>query len=80
MLLSKRISVLSESLTIAISSKAKEMKAAGLDVISFSAGEPDFDTPEVIKNAVKLALDKGCGKYTAVPGTPEVLEAIATKL
>ena len=62
MLLSKRISVLSESLTIAISSKAKEMKAAGLDVISFSAGEPDFDTPEIIKNAVKSALDKGCGK------------------
>ncbi|WP_096024789.1 pyridoxal phosphate-dependent aminotransferase [Campylobacter lanienae] len=80
MLLSKRISVLSESLTIAISAKAKEMKAAGLDVISFSAGEPDFDTPEVIKNAVKSALDNGCGKYTPVPGTPEVLEAIATKL
>ena len=80
MLLSKRISVLSESLTIAISSKAKEMKAAGLDVISLSAGEPDFDTQAVIKNAVKSALDNGCGKSTPVTGTPEVLEAIATKL
>lgn len=79
-MLSKKIGVLSESLTIAISSKAKEMKADGKDVISFSAGEPDFDTPNVIKDAVKRALDNGCGKYTPVPGTPEVLEAIATKL
>lgn len=79
-MLSKRIQILSESLTIAISSKAKEMKASGIDVISFSAGEPDFDTPETIKNAVKTALDNGCGKYTPVPGTPDVLKAIATKL
>ncbi len=79
-MLSKKIGVLSESLTIAISSKAKEMKANGQDVISFSAGEPDFDTPNVIKEAVKRALDSGCGKYTPVPGRPEVLKAIATKL
>ncbi|MCD8212454.1 MAG: pyridoxal phosphate-dependent aminotransferase [Campylobacter sp.] len=80
MVLAKRTQTLSESLTIAISSKAKEMKAAGIDVISLSAGEPDFDTPVIIKNAVKEALDKGCNKYTPVPGTPDVLKAIATKL
>ena len=56
------------------------MKARGEDVISFGAGEPDFDTPEIIKNEVKTALDKGCGKYTAVAGTPEVREAVAAKL
>ncbi|MGH1599962.1 pyridoxal phosphate-dependent aminotransferase [Campylobacter majalis] len=80
MKLAKRISSLSESLTIAISTKAAELKAKGIDVLSFSAGEPDFDTPEVIKNAVKTALDKGCSKYTPVPGTKEVLQAIAYKL
>lgn len=79
-MLSNRVGVLSESLTIAISSLAKEMKAKGEDVVSFSAGEPDFDTPKAIKDAVKVALDKGCGKYTAVPGSPEVLKAIASKL
>ena len=79
-MLSKRVQVLGESLTIEISTKAKEMKARGEDVISFGAGEPDFDTPEIIKNEVKAALDKGCGKYTAVAGTPEVREAIAAKL
>ena len=79
-MLSKRVQVLGESLTIEISTKAKEMKARGEDVISFGAGEPDFDTPEIIKNEVKSALDKGCGKYTAVAGTPEVREAVAAKL
>lgn len=80
MKLSKRVSVLEESITIAISSLAKEMKAKGEDVISLSAGEPDFDTPKAIKNAVVKALDKGCSKYTPIPGTPEVLKAIQTKL
>ncbi|ALV24417.1 aspartate aminotransferase, aminotransferase, classes I and II [Campylobacter iguaniorum] len=79
-MLSKRIGVLSESLTIAISSKAKEMKANGIDVISFSAGEPDFDTPKVIKDTVIKALDAGCGKYTPVPGAADTLKAIAVKL
>lgn len=79
-MLSKRVQVLGESLTIAISTLAKEMKANGEDVLSFSAGEPDFDTPKAIKDEVKIALDKGCGKYTPVPGTPQVLNAIATKL
>ncbi|WP_069632439.1 pyridoxal phosphate-dependent aminotransferase [Campylobacter pinnipediorum] len=79
-MLSQRMQTLSESLTIAISAKAKQMKADGVDVISFSAGEPDFDTPKAIKDAVKEALDSGCGKYTAVAGEPDVLKAIATKL
>ncbi|WP_170020161.1 pyridoxal phosphate-dependent aminotransferase [Campylobacter sp. RM16190] len=79
-MLSNRVQVLSESLTIAISSLAKEMKAKGEDVVSFSAGEPDFDTPKAIKDAVVKALDKGCGKYTAVPGSPDVLKAIVSKL
>lgn len=80
MKLSNRIGKLSQSLTIAISSKAKEMKANGLDVAVFSAGEPDFDTPEIAKNAVIKAMQKGCGKYTAVPGTNEILNAVVSKL
>lgn len=79
-MLSKRVQTLSESMTIAISTLAKKMKANGENVISLSAGEPDFDTPQTIKNAVIEAMEKGCGKYTAVPGTPEILEAIAYKL
>lgn len=80
MKLANRINKLSESLTIAISAKAKAMKSAGVDMISFSAGEPDFDTPDIIKNEVKKALDIGCGKYTPVPGDPNVLKAISQKL
>ena len=79
-MLSKRIQTLSSSLTIAISTLARELKAEGKDVISFSAGEPDFDTPVAVKNAAKKALDEGHTKYTAVPGTPELLEAVANKL
>ena len=79
-MLSKRIQTLSPSLTIAISTLARELKAEGKDVISFSAGEPDFDTPVAVKNAAKAALDAGHTKYTAVPGTPELLQAVADKL
>ncbi len=79
-MLSKRIQTLSASLTIAISSLARDLKAEGKDVISFSAGEPDFDTPVAVKNAAKKALDNGHTKYTAVPGTPELLQAVANKL
>jgi len=73
---------LSESITIAISTKAKEMKAAGIDVISLSAGEPDFMTPKKIRETVKNALDNDSksGKYTPVPGLPEVIDAIRAKL
>lgn len=80
MILSNRIGRLSESLTIAISSKAKELKAQGKDVVIFSAGEPDFDTAEVSKKAVVSAMEKGCGKYTPIPGTNEILNAVVGKL
>lgn len=79
-MLSKRVQSLSESLTIAISTIAREMKARGEDILSFSAGEPDFDTPKIIKNAAIDAIEKGCGKYTAVPGSAELLAAVCEKL
>jgi len=79
-MLSKRIQTLSSSMTIAITTLALELKSQGKDILSFSAGEPDFDTPLAIKNAAKKALDDGKTKYTAIPGTPELLEAVAGKL
>lgn len=75
-----RLSRIKPSPTIAVSTKAAELKAAGMDVIGLGAGEPDFDTPDHIKEAAKAALDKGCGKYTAVAGTLELREAICAKL
>jgi len=78
-MLSKRIQKLSPSLTIAISQKARELKAEGKDVLAFSAGEPDFDTPERIKEEAIKAIKEGFTKYTAVAGIPELLEAIKTK-
>ncbi|MEL6577917.1 MAG: pyridoxal phosphate-dependent aminotransferase, partial [Pseudomonadota bacterium] len=65
--------------TIAISTKANEMKAAGEDVISLGAGEPDFDTPDNIKAAAKAAIDAGRTKYTAPDGIPELKKAIVDK-
>ncbi len=79
-MLSRRIQTLSESLTIAITSLARDLKASGKDVLSFSAGEPDFDTPKAIKEAAIKALNDGFTKYTAVEGIPELREAIADKL
>jgi len=79
-MLSKRIQTLSTSMTIAITTLALELKAEGKDILSFSAGEPDFDTPIEIKEAAKKALDDGKTKYTAIPGTPELLQAVAGKL
>ncbi|RLA70984.1 MAG: pyridoxal phosphate-dependent aminotransferase [Epsilonproteobacteria bacterium] len=79
-MLSDRIQTLSPSLTIAISSLARDLKAQGKDILSFSAGEPDFGTPQRIKDAAIKAINDGFTQYTAVPGTPEVLEAVATKL
>ena len=79
-MLSKRIQVLSPSLTLAITALARDLKAQGKDILSFSAGEPDFDTPQGVKDAAIKAITEGCGKYTAVAGTPEVLKAIAGKL
>ena len=80
MLLSDRIQTLSPSLTIAISSLARELKAQGKDILSFSAGEPDFGTPQRIKEEAIKAINDGFTQYTAVAGIPELLEAIATKL
>lgn len=79
-MLSKRIQSLSPSLTIAISTLAQELKAEGKDVISFSAGEPDFNTPQVIKDAGIAAITAGHTKYTAVPGIVDLRETIAAKL
>ncbi len=79
-MLTKRVQSLSTSLTIAISTLAAELKASGKDVISFSAGEPDFGTPEVIKDEAKKALDANYTGYTAVPGFPELLDAVRDKL
>ena len=80
MLLSDRIQTLSPSLTIAISSLARDLKAQGKDILSFSAGEPDFETPQAIKDEAIKAINDGFTQYTAVPGIPELLEAVATKL
>ncbi len=79
-MLSDRVNTLSESITIAISTLAQELKAQGKDIISFSAGEPDFDTPQVIKDAAIRAINEGFTKYTAVDGIPELKAAIALKL
>ena len=78
--LSERIGRLSPSLTIAVSSLARELKAQGKDVLSFSAGEPDFDTPARIKEEAIKAINEGFTSYTAVAGIPELLEAVAYKL
>lgn len=77
--LSKRISSISPSATLAITAKAKQMKAEGINVVGFGAGEPDFDTPEHIKNAAKKALDEGFTKYTPASGTKELKEAVCKK-
>lgn len=79
-MLSDRIQILSPSLTIAISSLARDLKAQGKDILSFSAGEPDFGTPQRIKEEAIKAINDGFTQYTAVPGTAELLEAVATKL
>ena len=79
-MLTKRINALSESITIAVSNLAQELKAQGKDILSFSAGEPDFDTPQVIKDAAIKAINDGFTKYTAVDGIPALKKAIIDKL
>ncbi|GLR18444.1 pyridoxal phosphate-dependent aminotransferase [Portibacter lacus] len=78
-LLSKRVSEMSESATIKMAQMARELKTQGKDVISLSLGEPDFDTPDHIKEAAKVALDEGFTKYTPVPGLLELRNAIVEK-
>jgi aspartate aminotransferase len=78
--LANRIKAVTPSMTLAISAKAKAMKAEGIDVCSFSAGEPDFDTPTHIKDAAKKALDDGKTRYGPAAGEPALRAAIARKL
>lgn len=77
--LSSRITQIGTSATMAITQTAREMKAAGRDVISLSAGEPDFDTPEHIRLAATKAMNDGATRYTAVDGIPELKSAISEK-
>ena len=77
--ISRRAASLAPSLTLAIDSKAKQMKAEGQDVVVFGTGEPDFDTPQHIKDAAIQALNEGFTKYTASSGIPELRQAIADK-
>lgn len=76
---SKRLQRMAESATIKMSNLARELRAEGHDVIALSLGEPDFDTPDHIKEAAKKALDEGYTKYTPVPGLVELRDAIKTK-
>jgi len=80
MQLSSRANSLTPSLSLSVDSKAKAMKSEGLDVCSFGAGEPDFDTPEHIKAAAIAALETGFTKYTPSSGIPELRQAISEKL
>ena len=80
MKLANRVGKVPPSLTLAITAKAKAMTAEGFDVCSFSAGEPDFDTPNHIKAAAKQALDEGKTKYGPATGEPELRAALARKL
>ena len=78
--ISQKAKNIAPSATLAMDAKAKAMKAAGENVIGFAAGEPDFDTPVAIRDAMKEALDRGMTRYSPVPGTLELRKAIADKL
>jgi aspartate aminotransferase len=78
-IIARRLAAIKPSPTIAVTSLARELKAAGRDVIGLGAGEPDFDTPDSIKEAAIVAIRAGQTKYTAVDGTPELKSAVAAK-
>src|SRR5699024_8135538 len=78
--LAERVDRIAESQTLKMSRLGNELKAKGLDVISLSLGEPDFDTPKSIREAAKKAIDEGYTHYTPVPGYKELREAICHKL
>ncbi len=78
--LSERLQRLAPSATLAMSQKSSEMKAQGIDVINLSVGEPDFNTPDHIKEAAKQAVDDNYSRYSPVPGYPELRKAIVAKL
>ncbi len=77
--LARRILEIPPSPTLSINAKATELKAQGIDVLSFAVGEPDFDTPEHIREAAKKAMDEGQTRYTPVPGTAALRKAVADK-
>ena len=79
-MLADRLKTLAPSSTLAVQAKAKELRARGIDVISFGAGEPDFDTPQRIKDAAVEAMRRGQTKYTEVGGVPELRAAVCAKL
>jgi len=79
-ILSNRITSLSVSATLAMAKKSRELKAQGIDIINLSIGEPDFDTPEFIKEAAQKAINDNHTHYTPVPGYQELREAVVTKL
>ena len=78
--LSDRINLLAESETLAMTRRSRELRTQGFDVINLSIGEPDFDTPDHVKEAAKVAIDQNFSHYTPVPGYAELREAIADKL
>ena len=78
--LSDRLNRLSPSATLAMSQRSSELKAQGVDVINLSVGEPDFNTPDHIKEAAKKAIDDNYSKYSPVPGYPALKNAIVAKL
>src|ERR1043165_3351553 len=78
--IASRLDPIKPSITLAVTAKAAKLKADGIDVVSFGAGEPDFDTPAHIKDAARASLDKGVGKYTEVGGVLPLRKAIATEL
>ena len=82
MKISERIRAMKPSLTLAVAARADKLRREGVDVVAFGVGEPDFETPAFIREAVieQLKTGKGLGKYTAVPGTPELRAAVATEL
>src|SRR5204863_273804 len=78
-LVAKRLNAIKPSPTLAVSAKAARLKAEGKDVIAMGAGEPDFDTPQFIKEAGIAAINKGLTKYTPAGGTPSLKKAIVAK-
>lgn len=79
-ILSERVLALAESATLAMSQKSNELKAQGLDIVNLSLGEPDFNTPEHIKEAAKKAIDDNLTHYPPVPGYPELRKAVCARL
>ena len=78
-IVASRLDRIAPSPTMAVTARARELKAAGENVIGLGAGEPDFDTPDFVKEAAKAAIDNGQTKYTNVDGTPELKDAIIAK-